>query len=77
LCNLQKIEALPITSQQIKLATQQDPILSRIKLYILKGWPDQVPKSLQAYRSKIAELMMKEDYLLWGGLVVIRQSFKG
>ena len=76
LCNLRKIEALPVTSQQIKVATQRDPVLSKIKSYVLKGWPNQVPKSLQAYRSKIAELMVEEGCLLWGGRVVIPQSLK-
>jgi hypothetical protein len=76
LCNLRKIEALPVTSQQIKIATQRDPVLSKIKSYVLKGWPDQVPKSLQAYRSKIAELTVEEGCLLWGGRVVIPQSLK-
>lgn len=60
LCNLRKLEALPVTSQQIKVAMQQDPVLSKIKSYVLKGWPDHVPKSLQAYRSKIAELTVEE-----------------
>ena len=75
-CNLRKIEALLVTSQEIKVATQQDPVLSKIKSYILKGWPDQVPKSLQVYRSKLAELTVEEGCLLWGGRVIIPQSLK-
>ena len=31
LCNLWKTEALPVTSQQLKVATQRDPVLSEIK----------------------------------------------
>ena len=35
LCNLRKIEALPVTSVEIRAATQQDPILSKVKRYVL------------------------------------------
>ena len=76
LCNLRKIEALPVTSQEIKVATQRDLVLSKIKSYVLKGWPDQVPKSLQVYRSKLAELTGEKGCLLWGGRVIIPQSLK-
>ena len=52
LCNLWKIEALPVTSQQIKVATQRDPSLSKIKSYVLKGWPNQVSTSLPFNHSR-------------------------
>ena len=55
---------------------QRDPVLSKIKSYVLKGWLDQVSKSLQVYRSKLAELTVEEGCLLWGGWVIIPQSLK-
>ena len=50
LCNLRKIEALPMTSRQIRVATQRDPVLSKVKSYVLKGWPDWVPIYLHGIR---------------------------
>ena len=52
LCNLRKIESLPVTSQEIRIATQQDPVLNKVKLYILKGWPEKIPQPLKVYHSK-------------------------
>ena len=76
LCNLRKIEALPVTSQEVRTATQRDPVLSKVKSCVLKGWPEQVPRSLHTYHSKIAELTVEEGCLLWGERVVIPQSLK-
>ena len=73
-CNIRKIKALPVTSKQIYTATQRDPTLSKVKRYVLRGWPETVPKSLKAYYSKLAELSIKEGCLLWGGRVVIPPS---
>lgn len=75
-CNIRQIELLPVTSQEIRKATQRDPILSKVRSYILKGWPDQVPKSLQPYHAKIAELSVEDNCLLWGGRVIIPHSLK-
>jgi hypothetical protein len=71
LCNLRKIEALPVTSTEIRIATRQDPTLSKVKTYVLRGWPKEIPKALQTYHSKIAELSVEDGCLLWGGRVVI------
>ena len=60
LCNIRKIETLPVTSKQIRTATQRDPTLSKVKRYVLRGWPKAVPKSLKAYYSKLAELSIEE-----------------
>ena len=76
LCNLRKIAALPVTSQQISVATQRDPVLSKVKLYILKGWPEQVPQSLRVYYSKMEQLTVEDGCLLWGGRVIVPESLK-
>ena len=76
LCNIRQIEMLPVTSKEIRVATQRDQILSKVLSYTRKGWPNQVPKALQPYRSKLAELSVEEGCLLWGGRVVIPSSLK-
>ena len=71
LCNIRRIESLPVTSTEIRRAMQRDPTLSKVKLYILSGWPMEVPKALKTYHSKIAELSVEDGCLLWGGRVII------
>ena len=71
LCNVRQIEMLPLTAQEIKLATRRDPILSKVVSHSLRGWPNHVPKVLQPYRDRVAELSVEDGCLLWGGRVVI------
>lgn len=68
-CNIRQISMLPMTSQEIRMAVQRDPILSKVRAHTLKGWPTQVPKSLQTYHSKVAELTVEDGCLLWGSRV--------
>ena len=76
LCNVRQIEMLPLTAQEIKLATRRDPILSKVVSHSLRGWPNHVPKVLQPYRDRVAELSVEDGCLLWGGRVVIPGSLK-
>ena len=69
--HIRQIESLPVTSQAIRTATQRDPILSQVTRYTLKGWPEQIPDTLKIYHSKMPELTVEEDCLLWGGRVII------
>ena len=46
LYHVRQIESLPITSHVIRQATQRDPTLSKVKEYVMKGWPENVPKNL-------------------------------
>ena len=71
LCNVEQIESLPVTSQSIRRCTRQDSVLSKVLDYTLKGWPSQVPKELQPYHTKLAELSVEEGCLLWGRRVII------
>jgi len=74
--HVRQIELLPLTSQDIRKATQKDSLLSKVCSYSLKGWPAQIPKPLKIYHSKIAELSVEEGCVLWGGRVVIPQALK-
>ena len=44
-------------------------------LYI-QGWPSQLPKVLQPYHTKLAELSVKEGCFLWGRRVIIPQRLQ-
>ena len=76
LCNVKQIESLPVTSHRIRQCTRQDTVLSKVLDYTLKGRPSQVPKELQLYRTKLAELSVEEGCLLWGRRMVIPQKLQ-
>ena len=37
---LEYLDSIPVTAKQIKVWTDHDPVLSRVRKYILHGWPD-------------------------------------
>ena len=41
LYNLQLLESLPITAEQINKASKNDTVLSKVNQYTLSGWPDR------------------------------------
>jgi hypothetical protein len=57
--------------------TQRDPILCKVKNYTQKGRPEQIPENLKIYHSKMAELIVEEGCLLWGGRVIIPPLLEG
>ena len=76
LCNIRTLEALPVTTMKIRVATKRDPTLSAVMRCVLKGWPEKIPDSLKPYHSKIAELSVEEGCLPWGGRVIIPPSLR-
>jgi len=69
--NIGQIQALPVTSDSIRTATGQDPILSRVLLYTRKGWPGRVPDVLKPYHIRKQELTVEDGCILWGIRVLI------
>ena len=51
LCNIRKIEVLPVTSMEIRTATQHNPTLSKVERYVPRGWPEEIPNALQTHHS--------------------------
>ena len=75
----QQIENLPLRGKDIKKATEQDPVLSQVFNYTLHGWPhfsSAVPKNVQPYFYKGAQLTIRNGCLLWGLRVVIPQKHR-
>ncbi|XP_062614634.1 uncharacterized protein K02A2.6-like [Saccostrea cucullata] len=69
---------LPISSQEIAMATRRDPILSRVYDFTLNGWPAHVEDSdLQPFFDRRNELTLEKGLLLWGMRVVIPDKFRG
>ena len=71
-----QIPALPLTFQDIKLATKCDATLSRVRDYVKKGWPKEVPNNVQPYVQRQTELSVENDCLLWETRVVIPKSLQ-
>ena len=63
----------PITAREVKRETERDPVLVRVREFLMEGWPDelQVNPEFQPYKSKGEELTVEEGCILWGGRVVI------
>ena len=44
--NLGQIEVLPVDTDRLRRATQADPVLSKVRLYTQRGWPNDVNPEL-------------------------------
>ena len=71
---LQQLDCLPVTSQEIRKATERDPILTKVHSYLLRGWPAQLDAILRVYHSKRAELSVEAGCVMWGGRVIIPKA---
>jgi hypothetical protein len=65
------LDTLPVTADQVKQATRNDPILRQALRYTLEGWPESVPPELYSYARRATELTVTEGCLIYGGRVVI------
>ena len=64
-------ESSPITVKQISRWTTKDPILSKVKMFILQGWPYRVDDTLKSFFNRKLELSVVYDCILLGTRVVI------
>ena len=71
---MEHLASTPVTASQIKLHTDRDPLLSKVKQFVQQGWPDRVNSEstdMQPYERRKNELSLHDGCLLWGGRVVI------
>ena len=70
--NVTQLETLPVTYQQLKTATNHDPVLGQVVQCIRNGWPPvAVSDELKPYVARKLELTLQDDCVLWGTRVVI------
>ena len=55
----------------IRVWTRRDPILSKVKDYVKRGWPTERDKELSDYLSERTELSVYHGCILWGARVVV------
>ena len=61
-----------MNAANIKDWTAKDPLMSKVKQYIMAGWPEtQLGEEFKPYRSRWKELSTLDGWILWGSRVVI------
>ncbi|XP_031332218.1 uncharacterized protein K02A2.6-like [Photinus pyralis] len=71
------IEMMPekiLNAEQVEKLTGKDLILSRVRDWLLKGWPSDIPPEYIPFRNKRAELSVYKNCVLWGSRVVIPEK---
>lgn len=74
--NVSQMEALPVTTRQLRVATCTDSVLHKVFRYTQDSWPRKVSHDLQPYFNHRNELTVEEGCLMWGIRVVIPQKLK-
>ena len=71
LYNLQQLDSLPVTAEQICKATRNNLLLSKVRQYTLTGWPQNYEQALTPYYRRKNKLSIECGCLMWGSRVVI------
>jgi transposase InsO family protein len=74
---MEHLDSTPLSCTQIRIWTDHDPILSRVRKWVQKGWPaqDQEDKQdLQPYYHRREELSTEGGCVLWGNRVVVPEK---
>ena len=67
---MEHINASPVDASKLKLWTDLDPVLSRVKQFVLNGWPAKVHRAdLQPYFTRKDELSVQAGCVMWGARV--------
>ncbi|XP_064651966.1 uncharacterized protein K02A2.6-like [Lineus longissimus] len=70
-------DELLVAARDIAEETRNDPVLSRVFLYVLNGWPRELPdSSLQPYWNRREELSVDQGCILWGLRIVIPLKYR-
>ena len=64
----------PVTSRDIRMGTQQDPVLSSVLRNMRQGWPNSPDSALSPFYFRRYELSVQEGCLLWGSRVIVPPS---
>lgn len=69
---LEQLNDTPVTANMIKKWTNQDPVLAKVKNFVLKGWPSSLADNdIRPYYNKQNELSVEGGYVLRGIRVVV------
>ena len=76
LFNLQQIDSLPVKSEKIAQFTANDPVLSKVIIFVQQGWPTQIQDELRPYHKRKDELTVEANCLLWGRKVIVPKKLQ-
>ena len=65
------LESTPVSAAQIRKWTATDPVLSRVRRYLLSRWIKSNEPNLQPYQSRASELSVQDGCVLWGSRMVV------
>ena len=71
---MESLDASPLSSAQIKIWTERDPLLAKVRRCVKNGWPAQISdeeQDLAPYYRRRCELSVEDGCILWGYRVVI------
>ena len=73
---MEHLETTPLSGAQIKTWTDRDPILARVRRWVLEGWPEKKPSTESTeeflpYTRRRLELGVEGGCVLWGCRVVV------
>lgn len=72
LFSLEKLSQTPVKAAQVKQWTERDPVLSKVKTYLLQGWPSVVDsEELKPYATRKTGLSLQDGCIFWGARVVV------
>ena len=67
----------PHSRNQLKDATNRDPVLSEVKRYVCEGWPQKIDSpNVQEFKKYAASLSVTDDCLINGNRVVIPEAMQ-
>ena len=70
------LEASPVSSTQIRTWTDHDPVLAKVRDWVLSGWPapgshETVAEELRPFLRRRDEISVEDRCLLWGNRVLV------
>ena len=69
-------EKLPVTADEIRRATDRDPILARVKDSVSRGWSNNTDNLLDPYFSRRSKLTLHQGCLIWGMRIVVPEKLR-
>ena len=67
----------PHSRNQLKDATNRDPVISEVKRYVREGWPQKIDSpDVQEFKKYAASLSVTDDFLINGNRVVIPEAMQ-
>ena len=74
---LQRLEGsrVPVSAEEIKQWSREDPVLAQVMKYVLEGWPHHLPREnadkLKTHKTRASELPVQDGCVLWGPRVLV------